>query len=69
MELSNDNHAVELVRNSATLISGMMNIILLYSKVLASSKGEIYNILYKDIAVEITKNVKDAIIEKIKKGE
>lgn len=68
-ELSNDNHAVELVRNSATLISGMMNIILLYSKVLASSKGEIYNILYKDIAVEITKNVKDAIIEKIKKGE
>ncbi|UTV60841.1 hypothetical protein JDFnp1_53 [Fusobacterium phage JD-Fnp1] len=68
-ELSNDNHAVELVRNSATLISGMMNIILLYSKVLASSKGEIYNILYKDIAVEITKNVKDAIIENIKKGE
>ena len=68
-ELSNDNHAVELVRNSATLISGMMNIILLYSKVLASSKGEIYDIIYKDIAVEITKNVKDAIIENIKKGE
>lgn len=68
-ELSSNNHAIQLVRHSATLISGMMNIILLYSKVLASSKGEIYDIIYKDIAVEITKNVKDAIIENIKKGE
>lgn len=68
-ELSNNGHAVQLVRHSATLISGMMNLILLYSKVLASSKGEIYNMIYKDIAVEITKNVKDAIIENIKKGE
>lgn len=68
-ELSNNGHAVQLVRHSATLISGMMNLMLLYSKVLASSKGEIYDIIYKDIAVEITKNVKDAIIENIKKGE